>query len=225
MEESQIYLILQYKMVKEEAFAFRLALLYLQLAKQYFPNYKHVNLPKNGDPRKCELFKYAWKLMQTTKGRLALEEYRSYMQAQFSVLKQIKVGNYHPLIHPRCLVGDQAWRRWLLWSKHFEEVKKVRTEEKTTNVPAIKEALHNTHFILQLRLKEITKERLEDAMASKYLFRLIDIGAVSMYFVAMSKTVQEYAKLKSIVLKDLASYQKQINPEIEVVYKKLFGGV
>ena len=64
-------IILEYKMNKEEALAMRLVSIYLELAYRYFPDYWHCRQPKTGDPRRCEIFRYCWKLIKTTKTSFA----------------------------------------------------------------------------------------------------------------------------------------------------------
>jgi hypothetical protein len=189
-------LILQYKMNKEEALALRLADIYITLSRKYFPDYKHATLPKKGDPRKCILFKYCWKMMTDTEGKLKPTEYRNYIQAQMSILKNIRVKEGHPYIDPNCLVGDKAWGRWAVWHKYFTEVKKT-AEVKVEALQAdfskeIKQALDDTHYALTVRLGELTKEKVLAEMPT--ILRWVRMNVVSPFFIALSPTCQHFLK-------------------------------
>ena len=226
--EKFLPLILEYDMSKEEALAFRLAILYMQLARQYFPNYNHVGLPKKGDPRKSELFRYCWKMLK--EADLTFDEYRPYIQSQLAILKNIKIGEDHPLIHPRCLVGKVAWRRWGVWKKYFEQAKKTRDVKLIEDyTPIIKRELQDTLDLLRNRLKKLSKKTLQEALESRYLFRLASIGAVSVYFLAMNDLVAHFLAKNPINLSmfniDLEQAQLRITPEALAFYNELMKGI
>ncbi len=225
MNVSQLQLVLEYQMTKTEAFAYGLALLYIETAKKYFPDYKHYNFTK-GDPRKKELFKYCWKLLHETEGKLQPEDYRYYIQAQMAVMKNIRKGDGHPYIHPNCLVGEGAWRRWKLWKKYFDNTKSVIQEEDKDELKVVKQALAETHYALTARLGEITKESLTEALESKFLFRLVMLNVVSPYFIVLSPVVQDHVQKKGLNLKDYGIDQEvwknRLGSEAEEAYKQLY---
>src|SRR5581483_596321 len=117
-----------------------------------------------------------------------------------AVLKNIRLPDgASPWIEPNCLVGKKAWNRWLIWQKYFKEIKKAAAIESTPpDVALIKSSLADTLFALKVRLKDITKENLIDAMESKFLFRLVNAGVVSPYFIALSPTVAEWVSKKAV---------------------------
>ncbi len=223
MNENLLQLILEYQMTKEEAFAFRLTILYMEMARKYFPDYKHATLPKKGDPRKGLLFKYCWKLMQDTKDKLQPEEYRHYIQAQMSILQSIKRGDEHPYIDPNCLVGNQAWARWCIWSKYFTEMKKtsvvVQEEAPSDFTKETQRMLQETHYALTVRLGELTKDKVLAEMPN--ILRWVRMSVVSPYFVACSPTAQEYIHQN----KPKLGFVVPPSDGVEECYKKLFKDV
>lgn len=226
MNIRELQLVLEYKMTKLESYAFGLALLYIETAEKYFPDYKHYNFAK-GDPRKKQLFKYCWKLLNETEGKIAPEDYRYYIQAQMSVLKNIRKGDAHPYINPNCLVGEAAWRRWMLWKRYFDHTKTITNEsEVSSDIKEIKQKLAETHYALTIRLGKITKQTLTEVMENKLLFRLVMMNVVSPYFIIISPLVQEFVTKNNVDLKsygiDKNLWMKRIDKEAEETYKKLF---
>jgi len=212
-------LILQYQMSKEESLVFRIALLYIQIVKKYFPDYSHQDF-KKGDPRKKILFKYCWKLLKETD--LKPEEYSQYIQAQMSVLKNVRrEGNPH--INPNCLVGEKAWKRWLVWKKYFDNVKSIPTP-KTDSFEDIKKELLDTHYVLKIRLGEINKENIQKLLDNKLLFRLCIMRVISPYFILSTPFIVEFISQKGI---DMASFGMDQNiiilDEVKAYCKELFG--
>jgi len=207
---------IEYQMTNEEKFAFRLAMIYIELSRKYFPEYKHYTLPKHGDPRKSNLFRHCWKLMNTTKGKLKPEEYRFYIQAQMSVLAGIKINGAAPYINPNCLVGEAAWKRWLVWQKYFNELKKtaepIITEDFTKEV--IKR-LHDDHYALTVRLGELTKDKIKNEI--DFILKLNKMNVISPYFILLNP-VMKNCKVEF----DKDSYSKKITNESLKVYKRLF---
>lgn len=222
MNEHLLQLILEYKMTKEEALAFHIAVLYMEMSRKYFPEYKHANLPKKGDPRKSSLFKYCWKMMHDNKDRLPVEDYRHYIQAQMSILKNIRRGEEHPYIDPNCLVGEQAWARWCVWKKYFTAMKNTSIAPEETNVDIakeIKKALQESHYALTVRLGDLTKDKVLSEMPT--ILRWVRANIVSPVFIALSPTAQYYIeKHKPRLGFDLPQVEGG-----EVYYKELFRGV
>ena len=188
MNEHLYQLILEYKMSREEALTLRLADIYIELSHKYFPEYKHAALPKSGDPRKGLLFKYCWKLLHETKDKIKVTDYPNFIQSQLSILKNYE----NAYINPNCLIGDKAWSRWCVWSKYFNEMKK--TSEAVVNqedfTKEIKKALDETHYVLTVRLGELTKNKVLSEMET--ILRWVRMAVVSPIFIAMSPTAESY---------------------------------
>lgn len=218
MNEKLLHLILEYKMTKEEAFAFRLAVIYLELSRKYFPDYNHCKLPKRGDPRKCELFRYCWTLRNETIDKLKPDEYRFFIQAQMSIIKSVTNTYY---IHPNCLVGEKAWRRWYIWKKYFTQVKKKSDEimQDKNKEAEIKKSLLETHYALKIRLKELSQEQFIKEI--EFILRLYRMNVVSIYFLLLNKGIKEYIEKNNVKI-DFSTYQQQITPEIIKFYKELY---
>src|SRR5581483_2859600 len=113
---NDLALIVQYKLSKKETFAFQLALFYVETVRKYFPKFS-ISF-NHGDPRKKELWKYCHKLI--TDVDLNPEDYYNYIEAQISILKN---SSKQPFINPNCLIGETAWRRWMVWKKYFNHTK------------------------------------------------------------------------------------------------------
>lgn len=215
-------------MSRQEAFVWNLVIIYRQLLTKYFPEYK---LPRigDGDPRKKEVFKYFWKLVNDTKDKLRPDEYRLYIQAQLSILKNVKRSDGEmPYIAPNRMVGDRAWARWCVWKKYFDNTKVVLDPEKP-KMDFTREAmasLSETHYALILRLGDVSKEALTTALKSKMLFRMAMLKVVSPYFMVMSPIVTAYAEQNGIDMKsfgiDRDLYYSRINDEVRSFYKRLF---
>lgn len=175
-------------MNEDEALALKTAVLWEILVKKEFPNYEHIKLKRKGDPRKSSLFKYCYKLVKETKGYLKTTEYKSYMLAQINILKNIKSGDVHALIHPQCLVGTKAWKRWKLWKfKIQQQENKSVTQETEIPLHQLKIALENTKDFFLRNFKKIPDKKDIDfwhrnGLLKKYLIQ----GKISPYYIAMS---------------------------------------
>ena len=122
--------ITKYKFDSEEEAAYKLAQKWIELCLKYFPNYQHThkkgfNLTAN--PKKSIIFKICYKLLRETKGLIDSSEYLLYMRAQLEILKVQSQKNPMVSIEPACLVGDQAWKRWKLWKKKYDD--KLKTKD------------------------------------------------------------------------------------------------
>lgn len=218
--ENLLQLILKYGLNKEEAMAWRLALIFLEELRKYFPEYKMKRV-SGGDPRKKEVWKYCRKLLNDTSGKVKLEDYRNYIKAQFTILKS---GIEEPYIHPNCLVGVGAWKRWMVWKKYFDNLKVVHVGT-TDYTKDICQGLAETHYAITLRLGKVTKERISEALKSKLLLRLSSLKVISPYFLVLSPTVKESGADLSNIGVDEKLYRDRVTKEAEDYYKKLFGDV
>ena len=193
MYNNQLESILSFKepaWTREMILAFKLGLIYSELERQYFPDYKTTVYPQKKDPRKSELFKLCYKMVNDNLEKLKPEQYRHFIQAQLSILKNIKAGPAKELFYgPRCLIGEPAWGRWLVWKRYANAQKVVET--------AIVEVDYDTDFlrtkmILENKLKPLNKETLTEAIQSGQLFRMAMLKAVAPMFLRCCPLVQQY---------------------------------
>jgi hypothetical protein len=219
-----LQLVLSYKMNKEEAKAWRVAILYILLASEYFPNYEHYKIPK-GDPRKSLLFRYCYKLIREFGDKLENNEYRYYIMAQFDVLKNIQINDdTHSLISPICLVGDNAWKRWGLWSRKLGK-KYLVHEPILTKFPSeeIKSALDKTKEFLVKKISLLTKDGINQTIKSRAMMRWAALGKISPYYLILSPIVKSYKfdNIKTFAV-DLKLYEKSVTSECQEYFRKLF---
>ncbi len=213
--------ILEWNMPPLEAKAYKVCLLWLEISRKAFPNYKHSNrLPKKGDPRKCNLFKFAYKLVREVQGLLSDTDYRLYIKAQMDMLKAINIGNTHPLIDVRCLCGDKAWVRWKMWKRKYDRIKTNSSEIDLDSFTSkeICQALEKTKKFLISRLGENYKED-DIKNSTKDLERWVSLGKVSPFYVMLSSWALKYYKSDQI---DLTLHKKSLTQEIKDCFDEIF---
>ena len=182
----------KYGMTDLEACATDIVMEWLQQSRKKFPDYRHATM-KKGDPRKSLIFKIAYKLVRETNGILTKDDYPLYVRAQLDVLKAINKDNSHPLIDPSCLVGEKAWKRWKLWKKRYDEIKKRPVEAVQTGVGAQKaiDGLHKTkEFLVKTFGADITIEKFKESYINNNIFRWINLGKISPYYLAISPFIK-----------------------------------
>lgn len=187
VEENLLQLILDYKMTRAEARAWKIAILYLHLAKKYFPDYEHYK-PGKRDPRKTSLFRHCYKLLRETD----LDDYRLYITAQMQIMKNIDYGTGgHAFIGPNCLTGVKAWKRWLLWrNKFYGKIKAIPNAPQHSDNKIIA-ALANTKKFLSAKF-ELTSESITASLNNRNLFRWCALGDVSGYYLVHSPLVSAW---------------------------------
>ena len=219
--------ILEFKMTKLEAKAYKLALMWQDSCEREFPNERHTKLRKSGDPRKSNLFKHCYKLARETKGLLPDENYRLYITAQLQILKTQRCGDIHALIEPQILVGDKAWVRWEIWKKHYEKklsevrsVEEIGLTEKESKVGVLLDATKKFLDGKGLTTYEAMKEKLDDLT----MVRWVTTGMVSCYYIVMSPWVEKWLDGRSFdVFKfDLGVYRPSITPNVEAKFQEMF---
>lgn len=217
-DEAKLEFIFQYKMNKEEAKAWKIAILFINLVNKYFPDYKHqLRIPKK-DPRKSELFKHCYKLMKSTD--LQDQEFRIYISAQLQILKAIELKDgIHPLILPSIITGPKAWNRWLLWKRKYDKVE-YKTEIFTEDTKKIILALKETKSFLMSKF-ELNKQNIEKSLENRTLYRWCALGLISPYFLALSPTINKDSLLEKFTI-DVALYEKNITPEVRQAFKDEF---
>lgn len=210
--------IIRYKMTDLEAKAFKISLLWEKLSAKEFPNYSHVKLRKNGDPRKSILFRHCYKLVQETKDLIVDADYPKYITAQLHVYKGLPTQR--ALIDPIILTGEKAWRRWNFWKYIYKRKELIPEDVVITACP--------NHVILQLKKTRdflfnqflgIPDESQYKSSRNKLINWLMQ-DKISPYYAVLSPFFKRLG-IETIPV-DLAVYEKSITPEIETYFKAEF---
>ena len=215
-------------MDQDECKAYQLALCWLENSQKLFPKYNHLKLPKKGDPRKCLLFKYCYKLATETKGLIIDTDYELYIKAQLHILKAITLDdNTHPRIEPQILVGEKAWRRWKLWKKRYDSrLGQVHNQSIETQLVKVKLALESTKvFLVKIFSGTPSLEKYKEAVDNRNLFRWINLGKISPYYLALSPYISALFSegIGKEVAVDLEVYRKSVDGEMfRDCFKELF---
>lgn len=226
---SRLEEILEYQMDETQAKAFKLSLLWEQLAEKEFPGYPHINLRRNGDPRKSILFRHCFRLVRETKGIIPDEEYKLYMLAQLHVMKYI-CDNGCARVDPIILVGEKAWRRWKYWKKKYDRKMNQRQTvddvQVTAPLHAIKRDLERTRKFLS---KTFGKTRsftdISQAVRTMMMTRWVNFDEVSPYYVVMSPWVQKVLDgrdIEEVFCIDMQVYLRSVTPEASEAFRKIF---
>ena len=216
----------KYNMDDLEAKACNLSAMWLEQSRRAFHDYRHSTM-KKGDPRKSLIFKIAYKLARETQGILENNEYSLYIRAQLEVLKYINSGKDHPLIDPNCLVGERAWKRWKLWKKRYDSVKNKPAESVANGIgfqKAIDGIEKTKEFFAKIFGSEHTLNKMQECYINNNIFRWINLGKISPYYLAISSFVKkiftedDYKKINF----ELDVYMSCINDNVREKFKELF---
>lgn len=218
--------IVDYDMDQLETAAYKLCILWVDKSRKFFPDYDHVKL-KRGDPRKALMFKVCYKLVRETQGILTEEDYPLYVRAQLDILKNINTGNDHPLIVPHCLVGEKAWKRWKLWKKKYDSVvtQKGFNIKITASNQKVVEALEKTQeFIFKNLGANPPIEKYREAIINKNIFRWINVGKISPYYLALSPYIEQLISKEEMskINFDVEVYRPVLTDEIAAFFKEKF---
>lgn len=182
----------RYGMSDLEAVAVRLVVVWIEKSRKAFPDYRHATLNR-GDPRKSLMFKICYKLVRETQGVLEESEYSLYVRAQLDVLKHICKNQGNPLIDPNCLVGDKAWKRWKLWKRRYDMVSvDAGSDGRAYEHGALKalDGLEKTkEFLVKNFGPELEEVKYRQAVLNKNIYRWMNIGKISPYYVAISPII------------------------------------
>lgn len=220
--------ILEYKMDEDQGKAFKLCLLWEDMAILEFPEYHHVGLRKKGDPRKSHLFRICYKLVRETKGMIPDPEYRLYILAQLHMLKHIADN---VLISPNVLVGDQAWKRWKKWKFLYDRQinnSKLTVEDANPIAPFYKviSALKSTKAFLEKKFEHHPSiNDIKSAMSDHSLVKWVTMQRVSPYYVLLSpwiKNILEDKNWEDVFLFDLSVYKRSITDEVKSEFNNIF---
>ena len=217
--------ILIYNMTEEEARAFKVCMLWEETIQEELPGYQTSKLSKKGDPRKCSLFKYCFKLIRETKGLLKNEEYRLWVRAQVQVMKNITDGRVHALVDEKILAGDKAWVRWKMWkSKYDKKINKPAVAEVKESLTVIKGELKRTRKFLESQYQGMPSlQEIERNINDRMIIRWLTLGKVSPYYVLLSPLVRKAMSgttFEDQFVFDLAFYKNCITPEVEKFFEE-----
>jgi hypothetical protein len=210
--------IILYKMDEKQSLAYKIGLLWLVLSRKKFPEYIHTKTyPKKGDPRKCSLFKYCYKLVKETQGLIPDDEYKLYIKAQLDILRAINQGDV--LVEPVCLSGDKAWVRWKLWKKKFDKLNQSTTASAAgvaqDPIHEIIINLKRTRAFLEGKFGNYGEEQI--MMAVRDMKRWLVLGKITPYYALLSPWAKKHLKDPGV---DLGLYR--VTVEVEVEFKKIF---
>lgn len=223
--------VIEYKMNEQEAFAYKLCLLWEKIIYKELKNHdkKGLVLPKNGDPRKSSIFKYCFKLARETKGLIKNDEYKYYLYAQVVTLKNFHDGKIHSMITPSCICGEKAWLRWSIWkSKIDKKMLKASTDGDITDIKATVtdieiELNRSRKFFISVFGENYTKDKVEKAIKEKEIVKWISFNRISVYYLLLSPLIKKhYQNIDDSFSIDSEILKKSINEQIENYFKKIF---
>lgn len=219
----------KYSMDEMEALAFRLVLMWIEKSRKAFPDYRHATLGK-GDPRKSLMFKICYKLARETKGVLQEQDYPLYIRAQIDVLRHISRNSGNPLIDPNCLVGEKAWKRWRLWKKRYDMIPTSSgMGARGIAHGALKavDGLEKTkEFLVKSLGGELEEQKYREAVLNNNIFRWINLGKISPYYVAVSPMIAKVVPSGELEKMNFHTdvYLPCINSDVIARFNDLFPG-
>lgn len=217
----------QYSLDPAEKRAYYIACLWVSISRKYFPDYLHGKI-KQGNPKKCLLFKVAFKLQRETQGILEEDDYRLYVRAQCEILKHINSNKGKALIDPNCLVGDKAWVRWKLWKKKYDNAVAKPTEISQPIGPAIIKAIEGLEKTKEFITKSMgpapSFEKYQEAYINNNIFRWVNFGKISPYYLAISPHIAALLKPEDFkrLSFDINLYTPCMTEEVLSKFKEMF---
>lgn len=210
-----------------EAKAYKIALLWCELSQKILPDYKHVRLKKSGDPRKCHLFRYCYKLARETKGIIPDREYKLYITAQLHILKSINDGQIHALIDPVALTGPRAWKRWQVWKRRYDKQTQAPESADGLKVAESKifRELDRTKEFLEKQFNGTPSlEDIKRCLREYTMIRWLTMGKVTPYYALLSPLIQKALDrgIEDVFLFDLSIYKVSITENVENYFKERF---
>lgn len=216
-----------YGMDSLESKAYDMYMIWVDLSRKKFPDYQHGRV-SHGDPRKSLLFKICYKLVRETQGDILEEkDYRLYVRAQLDILKHIENNGGKPIIDPNCLVGDKAWKRWKLWKKKYDSISQNSVEVSQTG-PGERKAIEAFEKTKEFIVKNLgacpSFEKYQEIYINKNLFKWINFGKISPYYVAISPYIakimqpEDFKRLNF----DLILYKNCITDEVKNKFIEFF---
>ena len=226
MKEDQLRFdaIFEWRMADEEMAVYKIACIYEREFLKMFSGksnldgqtFRRNTLPKKGDPRKSNLFRYCWKLRRETRGLLSSDEFLPYIIANFSIIKMNK-GHIEPL----CICGDKAWARWKLHGRWVRE----KAEANAASAP-IPSGSSDHKVCMQLdKTKKFLFEKCEGKPSYDKMNEFLENGFFKLW-VATSKVSTYYCVLSSYISEDkLDSLAKSCSFDPALVRQRITDGV
>lgn len=232
MEIRCLETILDYNMDPSEAKAYKIACIYEDEVRKMFPEesrYKKLS----GDPRKRYIFKCCYKLIRETAHKIEDKDYPFYVKSQLDIIKiNTNLSKKPPNISPSCLVGDNAWKRWLVWKRIFEKSKKRADSVDKTNVNAhslenVLAALKADKEFLTLRLKNLNVANIQKSLDGRAMLRWIATKQVSPYYALLSPSLSQWMSERKLTLDslfhiDFNFFKVGINETVENFFNEQF---
>lgn len=195
VDATRLNAVFDWKMSKDEAHAYYLAVIWEQETRKMFPNKQLAKLPPKSDPRKCTLFRYCWKLIRETRGLLTPEEYQQYIHGNLRIIQ-----HHNGRIEPNCLCGDKAWIRWKVFKRLLE---KRLAQQRQEEIPVVN---INSKIANELDCtKKFLYEKMEgepsldkfSSISSKIMV-WVETGRISKYYLVMSPWIQKLNMLETL---------------------------
>lgn len=190
-------------MTLEESETFHIALVYESEFKKIFfseikeslscgLSLKRNCLPRRGDPRKSNLFRYCWKLRRETLGLLEKNEYANYIKANLFIVK-INGG----CVDPMCITGDRAWIRYKVWKRRYDQ----KLEDLNSSIPRPEKSNINNKIFAELdKTKKFLFEKCEGNPSNIKIIKFVEDGIFKLW-VATNKISPYYLSLSPIIQK------------------------
>lgn len=225
--------ILKYGMTSQEARAYKVQCIFIEQVRAVFPEMVRYRYPKN-DPRKTYQFKLCYKLLRETQHNIRDIDYPLYVRAQLDIIKVVTQKNdTEPNVSATCLVGEKAWKRWLVWKKMYENrlLKRAATAEEA-GVDAnqhnrVMLALKNDKEFLTKRLKSVTKGTILKAVSDRLMLRWVATKQISPYYALLCPILNAWLKKRNLSVDDMfhldfGFYRPGITDEIETYFSREF---
>lgn len=188
---------LKYKLNEKEKLALNLCYEFVEILNREILNYRHgIRPPNNTTPRKNELFRHAYKLVNETEKKLNPEELIHFLGAQVNIFKRIGGVNCDvPVITSAVISGEKAWKRWIAW-KHIckEELYlqnyHLNALESNSNQNVIK-GLRATKSLLERKLGGLEAKLVIQAEKSRAIYKWFALRVISPYYMLLSPLVKE----------------------------------
>lgn len=201
--------ILRFKMTSMEARAYKIHCTFIEQAHKVFPEMSGFSYPK-GDPRKTYPFKVCYTLLRRTQHNIRDVDYPLYVRAQLDIIKiNTRRTGKEPYVLPNCLIGEKAWKRWLVWKKVYDT--KVLSQTVTAAEAGIDANKHDVVVMalqadkkfLTKRLKSLTKEIMQKAVTDRLILRWVATKQISAYYALLSPMLNEWLKERNLSIEDM----------------------
>jgi hypothetical protein len=131
------------------------------------------------------------------------------------------------MITPNVIVGEKAWKRWLVWKKRYDK-KALASNAEEAGIKSHKDSytiseLEKTKkFLLRIFENDISKNDIIEAIENRTMTRWLIQGKVSPYYAVLSPLMKKYFKDESKVNFNISFYSGGITGPVEREYKSLF---